>query len=82
MMWSYRDGPGWFGWVLMALGLLAFWALLVFGAVAVYRNLRRDGAGTRSAGEEPMRLLEERFARGEIDAEEFTRRRDLLRSGR
>ena len=81
-MWSYGDGPGWFGWVLMSLGILAFWAVLVFGALALYWNVRRDRAGSRPAGEEPMRLLEERFARGEIDAEEFTRRRDLLRSGR
>jgi uncharacterized membrane protein len=28
-----------------------------------------------------MRILEERFARGEIDADEFTRRRDILRGG-
>lgn len=34
------------------------------------------GAGASTA----QRILDERFARGEIDAEEFTRRRDLLRS--
>lgn len=45
-MWSYGEGPDWFGWVLMALGLLAFWTVVVLGA------------------------------------EEFTRRRELLRSGR
>lgn len=81
-MWSYGGGPGWFGWLMMTVGMLAFWGLVVFGAVAVYRNVRRDGGGAHSAGEDPMRLLEERFARGEIDAEEFTRRRDLLRAGR
>lgn len=81
-MWSYGGGPGWFGWLMMALGMLAFWGLLVFGAVAVYRNVRRDGAAAGTQGDDSMRLLEERLARGEIDAEEFTRRRDLLRSGR
>lgn len=29
---------------------------------------------------EALRILDERFARGEIDAEEFTKRRELLRS--
>lgn len=81
-MWSYDGGPGWFGWLMTTVATLAFWGLLVFGGVAVFRNVRRDSGGTRSAGDEAMRLLEERFARGEIDAEEFTRRRELLRSGR
>jgi uncharacterized membrane protein len=30
----------------------------------------------------PDQILDERFARGEIDIEEYTRRRDLLRSNR
>lgn len=81
-MWSYGAGPGWFGWVMMTFAMLVFWGVLVFGAVALYRSVRREDGGSRSAGEEPMRLLEERFARGEIDADEFARRRDLLRSGR
>ncbi|WP_344065692.1 SHOCT domain-containing protein [Terrabacter lapilli] len=81
-MWSYGGGPGWFGWLMTTVAMLAFWGLLVFGGVAVFRNVRRDSGGTRSGGDEAMRLLEERFARGEIDAEEFTRRRELLRSGR
>lgn len=37
------------------------------------------GAGGHRDAE---RVLEERFARGEIDADEFTRRRALLRSER
>lgn len=37
----------------------------------------------RSAGPgDAERLLDERFARGEIDADEYTHCRDLLRSGR
>jgi uncharacterized membrane protein len=31
---------------------------------------------------DPLRLLDERFARGEIEAEEYTARRELLESGR
>jgi hypothetical protein len=34
---------------------------------------------TGSAPTNAMRVLEERFARGEIDADEFQRRRDILR---
>jgi len=64
------------------------WASSSVGVVALVRALRRQDQ-PRSA--EPMQagvsdanartILDERFARGEIDAEEYTRRRDLL-SGR
>jgi uncharacterized membrane protein len=36
------------------------------------------GQGFRSSSE-AQRILEERFARGEIDAEEFRQKRDILR---
>lgn len=75
MMWWDGGGPGWFGWLLMTMVMLAFWGLLVFGAVAVYRNYRRDGARVPpTGGDDPVQLLEERFARGEIDSDEFCSR--------
>jgi hypothetical protein len=39
------------------------------------------GAGTADASTSAMRILEDRFARGEIDADEFQRRREILRGG-
>jgi putative membrane protein len=62
--------------------MLAFWALVVFGGVAVYRLLRDRDERSRGERSDPERLLDERFARGEIDADEYRQRRDLLRSGR
>ncbi|MGN6331660.1 MAG: SHOCT domain-containing protein [Motilibacteraceae bacterium] len=63
----------------MTLMMLGFWAALVFGGLVLYRTLRHDpGPSTRS--DEAQRLLDERFARGEIDADEYRARRDLLRS--
>jgi len=38
------------------------------------------GDSTMVKSSEALRILDERFARGEIDAEEFTARRELLRS--
>jgi putative membrane protein len=38
------------------------------------------GASTTVASSDALRILDERFARGEIDAEEFTKRRELLRN--
>ena len=66
---------GWgmgFGWIFM----LLFWGLVFYGLYALIRNL----AGGRGGGGEktPLDILKERYARGEIDREEFERRkRDL-----
>lgn len=60
-----------------AVVMVALMALLVaIAAVAVWRwPLRRAGA---AAGETPLDVLSRRFARGEIDADEYRQRRDAL----
>jgi putative membrane protein len=81
MMW-YGDDPGWGGWLLMTFGMIAFWTLVVVAVIALVRGLRDDGSQRRPAEVDPRRLLDERFARGEIDAEDYKARRELLDSGR
>ncbi len=81
MMW-YGEGPGWGGWLAMTLVMLAFWGLLVAGGVALWRSQRGGPRHTRPPEPDAQRLLDERFARGEIDEEDYLRRRELLRSGR
>ncbi|MFQ5644743.1 MAG: SHOCT domain-containing protein [Thiogranum sp.] len=52
-----------------------FWILLVIIIVAVVKVL----AGSNTPpGEKPMELLRKRYARGEIDEQEFERRRREL----
>ncbi len=82
MMGWYGGGVGWGGWLLMTLMMLAFWALLIFGGLAVYRSLRTDDNRSPQGRSDAERLLDERFARGEIDAEDYRERRELLRAGR
>lgn len=76
MMWG--NGMGWGAWLLMALTTVGFWALVVFGIVALFRGA--GGADTRRHGPErdARQILDERFARGEIDAEEYRSRQSLL----
>lgn len=75
MMWS-----GWDGWDLawMLSFMVAFWGGLVWAIAA----LSRQFSGPRSTGgEEPaIDVLEQRFARGEIDEDEFQERRRILES--
>ncbi len=84
MMW-WNDGMGWGGmgsggWVVMTLLMLVFWAVVVFAVMALFRSGRSNtstpGPAQRSA---PEQLLDERFARGEINADEYQARRDVLR---
>jgi putative membrane protein len=83
MMDWYGGSVGWGGWLLMSLMMLAFWTLIVVAVVAVVRSLRRDSdrPGQRDAPD-ARQLLDERFARGEIDADEYGKRQELLRAGR
>lgn len=76
-MMGWPDGYGWmgFGWIFMVL----FWGLAIVGVVALVRWLGvgpggRDQAPRRT----PLEILQERYARGEIEHEEYERkRRDL-----
>ena len=66
------------GWgVLVWLASAAFWILVIAGIVALVRGHGRSGG---PAGGSALRLLEERYARGEISREEFFERRSTLTS--
>lgn len=64
-------GP-WMMWTMWLGGLLFWGALIAFGVWAVRRFTEGRGSG------DARRILSERFARGEIDEEEFARRRRAL----
>ena len=72
--------PGWWMWgpagVVMMLMMLVFWALVITGLVLGVRWLARQGQQERP--DRALDILRERYARGEINKEEFdARRRDL-----
>ena len=78
MMDWYHDGMGWGGWLVMLLGMVAFWGLVVLAVVVLFRDTRSDEA--RAAHHDPLDTLDELFARGEIDETEYRARADVLRS--
>lgn len=80
MMGWYHDGAGWGGWVVMTLVMLGFWALVIFAVVAIFRGVgKSSGPDERTSRRDPLQILQERFARGEIDAEEYEARAQVLR---
>lgn len=79
MMGWYHDGVGWGGWILMTLAMIAFWALVVFAVLALFRDGRSSSTPTPDH-RDPIQLLDERFARGEINEDEYHARRSVLRA--
>jgi Predicted membrane protein len=81
-MWWYGGHGAWGGWVVMGLAMLAFWSILIAAVVVIVKSWRGGDAatagGTAHEPEDALRVLDQRFARGEIDADEYTTRRDLL----
>ena len=81
MMYEWHDRTWGVGaWIGMGLMMVVFWAMVTALVVYVVRSLgRRDEPERTARADQPLRILDERFARGEIDADEYTRRRSLLR---
>jgi putative membrane protein len=79
MMGWYGDGMGWGGWIAMTLAMVVFWTVVVLAVVAIFRGTG-DARGPRAEVRPgPLEILEERFARGEIDVDEYRARHDVLR---
>ncbi len=77
--------PGWdWGWGHMAFGLVMmvlFWGGLILVVILAVRWLggrSPQDAASQESGSRSLDILEKRFARGEIDKEEFEERRRLL----
>lgn len=82
-----HDGIGWGGWLFMLVFLLLLVALVVGIVLVLLRStggLRSStGAGASGGGSmassTAQQVLDERYARGEIEEEEYLRRRSVLR---
>lgn len=81
MMGWYNNGLGWGGWIAMSLMMVAFWGLVIVAVVAIFRRTSKTTSPAElAASRDPMRTLDERFARGEIDVDEYHARKSALRN--
>ena len=71
---DHMDGSGW--WV-MGLGMIVVTALVIALVYFLVRESRRHGGRDRAGA---LDTLDHRFARGEIDEDEYRKRREILRS--
>jgi putative membrane protein len=84
MMDWYDHGSGSNNWIWMMLIMVLFWGLVVVALIALFRGTKRNGtpSGTGPREQDPLELLDSRFARGEIDADEYHTRREALHEAR
>jgi putative membrane protein len=79
--WHWGMHPMMFMWgaggLVVMIMMLVFWGLIIAGLVLGVRWLSSQGRGT--GRDEALEILRQRYARGEIDKQEFeTRKRDLV----
>lgn len=76
-MMIYDHGVSGWGWAAMSLHMVLVWGLVIAVIVLIVRTLTKTSAQPHSGPEASAsadRLLAERFARGEIDEDEYRQR--------
>lgn len=87
---TFGPGPG--HWVVGLLLMIVFWSVLIFAIWAVVRHFSSHShshahgyhapSTPPPSGDSPLDVLRMRFARGEINEDEYKSRVDLLQRGR
>jgi putative membrane protein len=76
-MWHMHD-IGWGWWLLMSVGMVAFWGLVIWAIVALVRGGTSAPQRPKTDTDRPLDILQRRLARGEISPEEYEELRDAL----
>lgn len=73
-MWWHHSWSQW-NWLFMVLSMALFWGLVIGGIIWAVRAAPTSKAPPDRS---PRDVLDDRYARGEINAEEYRRVRDTL----
>lgn len=81
----YMRDIGW-GWeFLMGIGMVAFWIVVVLGAIWFIRGGASSSTPSHppsARAERPVDILDRRLANGELTLEEYQERREAIEHGR
>ncbi|HCP15237.1 MAG TPA: hypothetical protein DIT32_05645 [Peptococcaceae bacterium] len=76
--WLGDGGTWWLGLASMIL-YLVFWAVVIIVAVRLFKKYFNPSGLPKEKEDQAMQILRERYAKGEIDAEEFKQKKaDLM----
>ena len=80
MMWYWGGGMHWWGWLLGFIGMVAFWGLIIYGLWYFFTSASRttQPSSHQPGGPPAKQILDERLARGEINADEYRHLRDMI----
>ncbi len=81
--WMWHSHWGWGGMWAGGLGMLLFWGVIILLIVLLVRGLgggRAERGASAPGANSALQILQERFARGEIDKSEYEERRKVLAS--
>lgn len=74
----YMHNFGWGWWTVMSVGMVAFWALVIYGIVWLIRGGQNSQQPVDAEPEPPKEILKRRLAEGEITIEEYRQLLDIL----
>jgi putative membrane protein len=79
-MWDTNGhmGGGW--WIVMMIWMVLFWGAVIFGVVWLVRG-GTSGWSRTERRETPLEILDRRFAEGELSADEYHDRREVMTGG-
>ena len=83
MMYGYGNG-GWDAgmWIIMIIVVVMLWVIVLFGVMALARYFRHGDFRPPRGNGGSEAILRDRFARGEIDEDEFRKRMTALKEHR
>ena len=76
MGWGTTGGFSW--WWFMPIFMILFWGLVIWGIVALVRGLSGSRGSDSSRADSALEVLKKRYARGEINKEEYEEKKKDL----
>jgi len=77
-MMDWNDGSG-YSWFLMLPMMLLIWGLIIAAIIYIFRGSKNTTTATTRNHDNGEIILAERFAKGDIDEEEYKKRLTVLK---